>query len=218
MRDWSSDRIRVVMELLDLRPASLAAELKVTARAVTYWLDGDRKPTSADVLAGLGRLERRAVARLATLYPEVDPMKRNHLLKALAGAPFAWSGLPALTTSAVRRVDERYIALLEGFTTSFESAYALATPGELVDAVLGHHRTLMRLLDHTATHDAHRRLQVVTGKTALLVGMLARDGGAWSWSKHYTNEALDLALEAGHGGLEAGAAGEPRLPAVPGSR
>ncbi|MGH8900248.1 MAG: hypothetical protein ACRDYA_00840 [Egibacteraceae bacterium] len=209
MRDWSQDRILLVMELLGLQPAGLAGELGVSPRAVTYWLSGQRKPTSAHVLAGLARLEREAVARLAQTYQEDDPMKRDAVVKAMVGAPFALAGRPNLSSAGrLRRVDEPYVALMEDVSASFESAYAFATPSELVETVLGHYQSLMRLLDHPASDAVHRRLQVGTGKTGLLVAILARNGGAWSWSKHYTNQALDLAWEAGHGGLEACALGD----------
>lgn len=209
MRDWSPDRIRTVIELLGLPPSGLAAELDVTARAVEYWLSGQRKPTSAHALAGLSRLEKEAVARLVQVYQEDDPMKRDAVLKALVGAPLALTGRPFLSSAGrVLPVDERYVALMEDVTASWLSGWRLARPSELIDPVLRHYQGLMRLLDHTANGTAHRRLQVVTGKTSALMALLARDGGSWSWSKHYTNQTLDLALEARHGGLEAGALGD----------
>ncbi|MGH8900022.1 MAG: hypothetical protein ACRDZ4_24060, partial [Egibacteraceae bacterium] len=88
-----------------------------------------------------------------------------------------------------------------------EAAYALASPSELADPVLAHYEGLMRLLDRTASAPVHRRLQVVTGKTSALTALLARDGGLWSWSKHYTNPGIGPRV-GGHGGLEAGALGD----------
>ncbi|MGH8905418.1 MAG: hypothetical protein ACRD0K_02605 [Egibacteraceae bacterium] len=198
LRKWAGHILRG--DGRDLSQFQLAEEIKASERAVRAWEADDRiliQPALIDNLDAFA--ERIGFFRNGG----EDDMKRSTLLAG--GAALVVS---QLLPAPARAIDERYVTGLAEETTALESRYDTRHVVQLMDSAISHYQRCVSLLDHTSTHIAHRQLQVVAGATALLIGILAREAGLWAWSRQYTGAALDLAQEAGHGGLEARASSD----------
>lgn len=202
---WRGDELRALREhagkaLRDdgrhLSQFQLAEEIRASERVVRAWEANDQILISPALITSLNIFAERVGFRRSV--DGGDDMRRS-VFVAGGGSLVAAQLLPA----PGRAIDEAYVAGLADEATSLEGRYSTGPIVQLMDSAAGHYHWCVSLLDHTRTHAAHQRLQVVAGATALLVGILARDVGLWAWSRRYTNTALDFAEEAEHGGLEA---------------
>jgi DNA-binding XRE family transcriptional regulator len=187
-RQWRGDELRALRQWLDLSQFDLAETIGVSERSVREWEHRDTIRIQSHYVEKLDELAER----------EGFSVERREVL---AGGTAVVTRL--VLPDARPRVDERYLARLIHITNALGGAHEPARSGDQLESAEAHLKSLLRLLDGAVSEDIERRLQVLAGRTALILLMFARDLGQVQRARLCAEQAMSLARAGGSKGLEA---------------
>ncbi|MGH8895991.1 MAG: helix-turn-helix domain-containing protein [Egibacteraceae bacterium] len=185
---WLVAELRALRLWVDLSQFDLAEEIGVSDRSVREWERRDSIRIQPRYLAKLDELAER----------EGFPVDRREVL---AGGTAVVTRL--VLPTARPRVDERYLARLTQITNALGGAHEAARSGDQLESAEAHLKSLLSLLDGAVSDDVERRLHVLAGRTALVLGLFARDLGQVQRGRLCAEQAVSLARRGGSKGLEA---------------
>ncbi|MGH8887725.1 MAG: helix-turn-helix domain-containing protein [Egibacteraceae bacterium] len=185
---WVGDELRALRLWVDLSQFDLAEEIGVSDRSVREWERRDSIRIQPHYLAKLDELAEQ----------EGFPVERREVL---AGGAAVVTRL--VLPNARPRVDERYLARLTQITNALGGAHEAARSGDQLESAEAHLKSLLSLLDGAVSDDVERRLNVLAGRTAGVVGLFVRDLGQVQRARLCAEQAVSLARTGRSKGLEA---------------
>jgi hypothetical protein len=187
-RRWLGDELRALRLWADFSQFGLAEEIGASERAVREWERRDSIRIQSYYLDRLDELAER----------EGLPVERRTML---AGGAAIVTRLMLPNTQP--RVDERYLTRLSEMTNALGGAFEAAPSGQQLQSAKAHLDLLLGLLDGAISQDVERRLRVLAGRTATVVGLFARDLGQVQRGRLCAEQAVSLARAGRSKGLEA---------------
>lgn len=185
---WLGDELRALRLWADLSQFGLAEKIGASERAVREWERRDGIRIQSYYLDKLDELAKR----------EGFPVDRREVL---AGGAVLVTRL--VLPHARPRVDERYVQRLGDMTTALGGTLEAAPSGRQLESAKAHLDSLLSLLDGAVSEDVERRLQVLAGRTALIMSCTVRDLGQVQRGRLCAEQAVQLARTGESRGLEA---------------